>query len=181
MNKNPVAFIPLALFLLLAAALMVAVIRSGNEVPAPSRFASHINDTAPLTDLPPLVPGAAGYSTADWKGGAYLVNFFASWCVPCRAEHALLMRLTAEKIPVVGIAYKDRAEAISAFLKQFGDPFHLVVTDADGRAAIDWGITGVPETFLIDADGRIRFHQAGPLTETVITNRIIPLWREVVR
>ena len=94
-----------------------------------------------------------------------IVNFFASWCVPCLAEHTWLTTLQEKNIPIIGIAYKDKPEDSQTFLNNLGNPFINVASDLDGRVAIDWGVYGVPETFIIDSNGIIRYKHFGPITE----------------
>lgn len=170
-----VSFVPFALFFLLAWGLAVAVLHGGNG----SKFATHVDESAPVTELPGLDESNKGFSSADWQGGAYLLNFFASWCLPCRAEHDAMLRLAAAGIPIVGVAYKDHAAAAIAFLRQEGNPYIVTADDGNGRAGIDWGITGVPETYLIDARGAIRMHWNGPLTQGVIDMQLMPLWKKL--
>ena len=104
-----------------------------------------------------------------------LVNVFASWCVPCRIEHPLVARLAEQGVVVHGINYKDRPEAARAWLGELGDPFRHVGVDADGRTAIEWGVYGVPETFVIDRDGRIAYRHVGPLQPHDVEEKILPL------
>ena len=106
-----------------------------------------------------------------------LVNFWASWCVPCIIEHPQLMRLHREGVPVFGIAYKDKPEDSLRFLRQHSNPFRLLSRDEPGRVAIDWGVFGVPETYLIDRQGIIRWRYAGPITADVLEQDIRPLLR----
>lgn len=109
------------------------------------------------------------------SGKPVLVNFFASWCTPCLAEHPLFMRLKErEKATIVGVAWKDKPEAARAWLARLGDPFAQVGFDQDGKLALDWGLSGVPETYLIDASGIVRLHFRGPLTERDL-GAILPL------
>ena len=133
-----------------------------------------VGQAVPPTDLPP-VPGvdSPGLASADVADGVALVNVFASWCVPCRAEHGLLVRLAAERgLTVHGIAYKDAPEDTAAFLDELGNPYRSVGMDADGRAAIDWGLTGVPETFVV-ANGIVRHRAQGPLTNPGMLDGVI--------
>jgi len=109
--------------------------------------------------------------------GPVLVNFWASWCVPCIIEHPQLMRLQREGIPVFGIAYKDKPEDSVRFLRQHGNPFRRLSKDEPGRVAIDWGVYGVPETYLLDREGVIRWRWAGPITPEVLEQDIRPLIR----
>jgi len=134
-----------------------------------------IDKPAPAFDLPPLFTGQAGFKTADLRGKVTLINFFASWCVPCRAEHPMLPQITRAGIVLVGINYKDRPEDAKAWLAELGSPYDAVAADANGRTGIDFGVYGVPEAYLIDKQGVIRFKQTGPLTPEIITNQLIPL------
>jgi cytochrome c biogenesis protein CcmG/thiol:disulfide interchange protein DsbE len=141
-----------------------------------------IDKPAPAFALPPLLEGGAGLTAADLRGQVSLVNFFASWCVPCRAEHPLLMRLAREEgLPVNGIAYKDRPDDARAFLDELGNPFARIGADLDGRTAIEFGVYGVPETYLVDREGRIRFRHVGPLTPEAIARDLLPLAAELAR
>lgn len=127
------------------------------------------------------LPGIAGSSLTDAELGSQpapvLVNFFASWCVPCVQEAPVLQSLREAGIALFGIAYKDQDSAVAAFLARNGDPFTRVVADAPGRAAIDWGVTGVPETFLLDRQGIVRWHFAGPLTPEIVARQLTPALR----
>ena len=134
-----------------------------------------IDKPAPAFDLPPLLTGERGFKTADLRGKVTLVNFFASWCVPCREEHEFLPQITKAGIPLIGINYKDRPEDAKAWLAELGDPYRIIAVDANGRTAIDFGVYGVPESYLIDKQGVIRFKQTGPLTPDIIQNQLIPL------
>jgi len=134
-----------------------------------------IGKPIPAFDLPPVTAGQAGLKTADLKGHVTLVNFFASWCVPCRAEHPMLGLAAKSGLTVIGINYKDRPENAQSFLAELGNPYARVASDAAGRTAIDFGVYGVPESYLIDKNGIIRFKQTGPLTEEVLQKEILPL------
>jgi cytochrome c biogenesis protein CcmG/thiol:disulfide interchange protein DsbE len=135
-----------------------------------------IDKPAPDFALPPLKAGDPGLATADLKGKVTLINFFASWCVPCRAEQPVLLDLAGDKrLEVDGIAYKNKPEDAAAFLAELGNPFARVVLDQPGRTAIDFGVYGVPESYLIDRQGRIRYRQVGPLTPEVIERQLKPL------
>ena len=135
-----------------------------------------IDKPVPDFDLPPLVAGSPGLKSTELKGRVTLINFFASWCVPCQAEAPVLLELSKDKrFALDGIAYKTKPGDTEGFLTQFGDPFERVVVDDSGRTAIDFGLYGVPESFLIDRDGVIRFRQVGPLTDDVIASELKPL------
>jgi cytochrome c-type biogenesis protein CcmF len=140
-----------------------------------------INRPAPDFDLPPLTAGQPGFKTADLKGKVTLVNFFASWCVPCREEHPVLPEITKAGIVLVGINYKDRPEDGKAWLAELGNPYGIVAVDAHGRTGIDFGVYGVPESYLIDKQGVIRFKQTGPLTPEIIKNQLIPLAEKLAK
>jgi cytochrome c biogenesis protein CcmG/thiol:disulfide interchange protein DsbE len=136
----------------------------------------------PPFDLPPLEgAGRPPLSAADLRDPArpVLVNFFASWCVPCVAEHPMLVRLQRQGVPLVGIAYKDRPADALAFLRRHGDPFLRIGVDLPGRVAIDWGLYGVPETYVIDRAGLIRWRWAGPLTPEILERQLEPLLRRL--
>jgi cytochrome c-type biogenesis protein CcmF len=134
-----------------------------------------IDKPAPEFDLPPLLASEAGFKTADLKGKVTVVNFFASWCVPCREEHGFLPLVTQAGLPLVGINYKDRPEDAKAWLAELGDPYKTIAVDAHGRTGIDFGVYGVPESYLIDKQGVIRKKWTGPLTPDLIRDELIPL------
>jgi cytochrome c biogenesis protein CcmG/thiol:disulfide interchange protein DsbE len=138
-----------------------------------------IGRTPPDFTLPPLQEGIAPVTSDGLRAlpGPVLVNFWASWCVPCIIEHPQLMRLNREGIPVFGIAYKDKTEDSARFLRQHGNPFQRLSRDEPGRVAIDWGVYGVPETYLLDKGGVIRWRWAGPVTPEVLEQDIRPLLR----
>jgi len=122
--------------------------------------------------------GVPGLATADLAGGEVaMVNFFASWCVPCRAEHRYLTAFAEQTgVPLYGINHRDKPEDAAAWLAELGNPYRRIGADP-GRAAVEWGVTGVPETFLIDGAGRIRFHHRGPMVPEVIDRDVMPLLR----
>ncbi len=140
-----------------------------------------IPDFAPL---PAQDPASIGFGSADLRaalhatGRPILVNFFASWCVPCRIEHPQLMAMTGAGIAIWGIAYKDQAADAAKLLGEEGNPYARLARDENGRVSIDWGLYGVPETFLIDRAGIIRGHWAGPLAPETVRDEVSPLLRE---
>jgi cytochrome c-type biogenesis protein CcmF len=134
-----------------------------------------INRPAPNFDLPPLRAGESGFRTADLRGRVTLVSFFASWCGPCRVEHPLLPQVAKAGITVIGVDYKDKPGDAKAWLAELGDPYRAVAVDANGRTGIEFGLYGVPESYLIDKQGVIRFKQVGPLTPEVVQRQLIPL------
>ncbi|SKA04974.1 cytochrome c biogenesis protein CcmG, thiol:disulfide interchange protein DsbE [Enhydrobacter aerosaccus] len=132
---------------------------------------------APRLAAPALLPGQPALTDALLHSGKpVLVNFFASWCTPCLAEHPLLERLAKrDGITIIGIAWKNKPEEARAWLERLGNPFAQVGYDLDGKMALDWGLSGVPETFLIDAQGIVRLHFRAPLLEKDVNERIMPL------
>ena len=141
-----------------------------------------IGKPVPQFSLPPVKGRILGLAGADLKGEVSLVNVFASWCVACRAEHPLLMEFRKSGIvPIHGLNYKDRLDDAAAWLNKLGDPYTRTGADISGRVGIDWGVYGVPETFVIDRDGRIAYKQIGPLTPEALRDTIIPLINKLRR
>ena len=139
-----------------------------------------IDKPAPEFSLPPVQGRPLGLSTADLKGEVSLVNVFASWCTACRYEHPQFMRLKAEGIvPVHGLNYKDRPEDAAAWLDKLGDPYTRTGADISGRVAIEWGVYGVPETFVISKDGQIAYKHIGAVTPKVLDETLLPLIRRL--
>ncbi len=134
-----------------------------------------IDRAVPVFDLPGQGPGQ-GFANTDLRGPV-LLNFFASWCVPCVVEHPQLMALSREGLPVWGIAYKDTAAATAQFIAKHGNPFTRVARDAPGQVAIDFGVYGVPESYLVDRAGVIRWRYAGPMTTEVVDQQLRPALR----
>jgi cytochrome c biogenesis protein CcmG/thiol:disulfide interchange protein DsbE len=168
---------PLIIFGFLVLILIVGLRHNHNG--ETSKFAQHVGDPAPATDLLVLNGSGAHFTTRSWRGRPYIINFFASWCTDCRAEHEELMTLAASHIPMIGITFKDRGDKVEAYLDRLGNPFIAVAEDTDGRAGIDWGLTGVPETFVIDTQGIIRWHHIGGLTDDVVSSELMPAWESV--
>jgi cytochrome c-type biogenesis protein CcmF len=173
--------VPIAVFLILVGFLIYRLALVG-EGDTPNLIASVlIGKEAPAFDLPPLLNEKPGLSAADLRGKVTLVNFFASWCVPCRAEHSILSTLSKDGIVLAGINYKDRPEDARAWLANLGDPYTVIAADRAGRTGIDFGVYGVPESYLIDKDGVIRFKQTGPLTPEIIRKQLIPLVEKLTK
>ncbi len=167
--------IPLAVFGIIAVFLFVGLSRDPREIPSPL-----VDKPAPAFTLAQLHAPDKKLSTADMKGQVWLLNVWASWCVSCRVEHPLLVQLAqANVVPVIGLNYKDKVPEGIAWLKQHGDPYKLSVVDADGRVGIDWGVYGVPETFVVDKNGIIRYKHIGPVTAEALQKTILPLVREL--
>lgn len=139
-----------------------------------------IGQPVPAFSLPPL-PGFEGFASADLAaaGRPVLVNFFASWCLPCVIEHPSLLALSREGVPIWGVAYKDKPAAAAGFVARHGNPYARIAQDAPGQVAIDWGVYGVPETYLIDARGVVRWRQAGPITSEVVDAELRPMLRSL--
>lgn len=166
--------IPVIAFGVLAAVFGVGLYLRPDVIPSPL-----IDKEAPTFALKPI-PGRddGGLSNVDLKGqGVTVVNVFASWCLPCRAEHPFLMQLAKSGVRVVGINYKDKPEDVTPWLAELGNPFSKIGRDDTGRVAIDWGVYGVPESFVVDNEGRIRFKQVGPIMEHDLQKTILPLIR----
>jgi cytochrome c biogenesis protein CcmG/thiol:disulfide interchange protein DsbE len=170
--------LPLAVFLGLAGLFYYRLVSGTNTSDVPSAL---IGKPVPAFSLPPLqgltIAGqpAAGLATADLAGRVTVVNVWASWCVPCRQEHPLLAALATDtRIRLVGINYKDDPENALRFLGQLGNPFAAVGTDRQGRTAIDWGVYGVPESFVVGRDGRIAYKYIGPLDAEGLAARLKP-------
>jgi cytochrome c biogenesis protein CcmG/thiol:disulfide interchange protein DsbE len=162
---------PLGIFLVLVGFLAVGLKLNPREVPSPL-----VGKPAPPFDLPLLHQPDKRFVPGDMRGKVWLLNVWASWCVSCREEHPLLVELSRKGVmPILGLNYKDRGDEATAWLKRFGDPYQLSVVDADGRIGIDYGVYGVPETYLIDTEGVIRYKQIGPVTPEVLEKKILPL------
>ena len=167
--------IPLVVFVALVGFLFVGLFRDPREVPSPL-----IGKPAPGFTLVQLHDSAKTLGPGDLKGQVWLLNVWASWCVSCRDEHPLLVELGRAKIvPIVGLNYKDEPAAGLKWLAQNGDPYNVSVVDRDGRVGIDWGVYGVPETFVVDKTGAVRYKQIGPITAEALQTKILPLVREL--
>ena len=167
--------IPLAIFLGLVWFLAAGLQLDPKEVPSPL-----INKPAPQFQLTRLDDAARTIRRDDLLGKVWVLNVWASWCVACREEHPLLVEFARKKlVPIYGLNYKDGRNAGLQWLARFGNPYEASLFDSDGRVGIDWGVYGVPETFLIDKQGVIRFKQIGPLTPEVIRTQLEPLVRQL--
>jgi cytochrome c biogenesis protein CcmG/thiol:disulfide interchange protein DsbE len=169
------ALLPFGGFVLLVAVLAVGLQLDPRQVPSPL-----IDQPAPRFDLPRLHAPNQSVSFNERLGEVWLLNVWASWCVGCREEHELLMQLAdSQALPLFGLNYKDQAQDALRWLELHGDPYGDVAVDDDGRVAIDYGVYGVPETYLIDREGVIRYKQIGPVTAQVLNEAILPLAREL--
>lgn len=168
-------FLPLGVFLLLVLALGIGLTLDPRQVPSPL-----IDKPAPAFELPRLAFPDETVSTAAMRGKVWLLNVWASWCTACRSEHPLLVELAKTgQVNLLGLNYKDEASAGLRWLAQLGNPYQSVAVDADGRVGIDWGVYGVPETFVIDKQGIIRYKQIGPVTRESLRETILPLVRRL--
>jgi cytochrome c biogenesis protein CcmG/thiol:disulfide interchange protein DsbE len=168
-------FLPLAVLAVVVGFLGVGLKLDPREVPSPL-----IGKAAPPFSLPVLHEPAKTVSNTDFKGQVWLLNVWASWCVSCREEHPVLVELSKQKIvPIIGLNYKDQSDDARAWLKQFGDPYVMSLVDAKGKIGIDYGVYGVPETYLIDRDGVIRFKKIGPVTPDTVREKILPLVKQL--
>ena len=165
--------LPLAIFLALAAVFLMQLLSGRDISEVPSAL---IGQPAPATNLPPLEGGGLpGLDSKQFAGRVTLLNVFASWCAPCREEHPVLLALAQDKrYALVALNYKDKPENARRFLGDLGNPFSAIGVDEAGRTAIDWGVYGVPETFLIGKDGRIAYKHVGPLTPDSVRDRLLP-------
>ena len=167
--------IPAIVFAVICVFLAIGLTRDPREVPSPL-----IGKPAPAFSLPRLDNTASTIALKDMAGKAWVLNVWASWCAPCREEHPLLVDMAKKTtVPVYGLNYKDKGEDAVAWLKRFGDPYKAVLVDADGRVGIDYGVYGVPETFVIDKTGTVRYKKIGPLTREAIDEKILPLLKQL--
>lgn len=186
-HRRPVLlFLPAAAFAALAAIFFVRLY-SGDASLLPSAL---IGKEVPAFALPSIegLGGKPGFSDKDLRQGKVtLVNVFASWCVPCHQEHEFLMRLSSDPglarlgVRLFGLSYKDDSQNVARFLKEHGDPFAQAGADRNGRIAIDWGVYGVPETFIVRGDGKIAYRFVGPMTQEAFQETILPEIKKALR
>lgn len=169
------AWIPLGIFVVLVGFLAVGLKLDPREVPSPL-----IDKAAPDFRLAQLHAPERTLSPVDLRGQVWMLNVWASWCVSCRQEHPLLVELAGTgEVPIYGLNYKDKPPDAMAWLEHFGNPYAASLVDADGRVGIDYGVYGVPETYVIDKQGVIRYKHIGPLTPKAIRETVLPLVREL--
>ncbi len=165
------AFFPFIVFILITGFLAVGLKRDPALVPSPL-----IGKPAPVFSTPTLLAPHAQLTSEELKGNVWLFNVWASWCAACRDEHPLLIELQRDQVVhIVGLNYKDDPADAKNWLSRFGDPYHVIAIDPEGDIAIDYGVYGVPETFVIDREGVIRYKHIGPLSETELSGTIKPL------
>jgi cytochrome c biogenesis protein CcmG/thiol:disulfide interchange protein DsbE len=167
--------IPLVVFVVLAAFLAVGLTHDPREIPSP-----FVGKPAPQFRVAQLHDANATFAPEDMKGKVWLLNVWASWCVSCRVEHPVLVELARQKsVPIIGLNYKDTRGDGLKWLDRLGNPYSLSVYDADGKVGIDYGVYGVPETFVIDKQGVIRYKQIGPITREAWDKTIAPLLKKL--
>jgi len=169
--------LPLGVFVLLVLLLGVGLSLNPREVPSPL-----IGKPAPQFQLPQLHDPAKTFSPNELRGKVWVLNVWASWCAGCREEHPVLADFAKSGLaPVFGLNYKDRRDDAIAWLKRYGDPYQVSLVDTDGRVGIDYGVYGVPETYVIDKQGVIRYKRIGPVTPDILQKKIVPLIQELNR
>jgi len=169
--------LPIAIFAALVALLAVGLTLDPRKVPSPL-----IGKPAPHFELPLLQEAKQTFTERDMLGKVWILNVWASWCVSCREEHPVLLELaTSGAVPVYGLNYKDKREDGLAWLKGMGDPYKVSIFDFDGKVGIDYGVYGVPETYVIDKLGVIRYKCIGPLTAQIVKEKVLPLVQELSR
>ena len=167
--------IPLLLFIILVGFLAVGLSRDPQAIPSPL-----IGKQAPVFEVPQLADPKKNFSPESMKGQTWILNVWASWCVACREEHPVLVELGKLQVaPIIGLDYKDKREDAMTMLSLQGNPYLLSAFDANGRVGIDYGVYGVPETYVIDKAGVIRFKHIGPITMAVLNQKILPLLAEL--
>ena len=166
---------PLVLFVILALFLAVGLNLNPRDIPSP-----FINKPAPQFSAPKLTAPTEKLSTSDLKGKVWLFNVWASWCVSCREEHPVLNQLAKQQaVTIIGLNYKDEPDAAKSWLENLGNPYNISIMDQDGRIGIDWGVYGVPETFVVDKKGIIRLKLTGPVTPEIIQQTLLPLIKQL--
>jgi cytochrome c biogenesis protein CcmG/thiol:disulfide interchange protein DsbE len=169
--------LPLGIFAALVMLLAAGLTLNPREVPSPL-----VGKPAPSFRLPQLHQPEQTFAPAELKGKVWILNVWASWCAACRDEHPVLTDLANSRIvPVYGLNHKDKRDDAIAWLKRYGDPYEASLFDADGRVGIDYGVYGVPETYVIDKQGVIRYKRIGPVTPDILQKKIIPLVHELQR
>jgi cytochrome c biogenesis protein CcmG/thiol:disulfide interchange protein DsbE len=176
MNYRHILYLlPLLVFLGLSVYFAIGLSKDPSELPS-----ALIDKPVPEFELPPLIEGLPGMATADFGGEVVMVNVFASWCVACRQEHSLLLELSRQNfVPIHGLNYKDDPDDAAGWLDALGDPYTRTGADLNGRVGIDWGVYGVPETFVIDKNGNIAYKHIGPISQQDWETKIHPLVMEL--
>jgi len=167
--------LPLAIFVVMVGFLAAGLTLDPRKVPSPL-----VGKSAPDFSLPQLHDQEKVFSSNELRGKVWLLNFWASWCGGCKDEHPVLMQLAQSgEVPIYGMDYKDRREEALTWLRRWGNPYPVIAVDESGRVGINYGVYGVPETYVIDKAGVIRYKQIGPLDEDTVKGKILPLVREL--
>jgi cytochrome c biogenesis protein CcmG, thiol:disulfide interchange protein DsbE len=167
--------LPLAIFVVMVGFLAVGLTLNPREVPSPL-----VGKAAPDFSLPQLHEPDKVFSPKELAGKVWLLNFWASWCNGCKEEHPVLMQMAKSgEVPIYGVDYKDTREEALTWLRRWGNPYPLVAVDESGRVGINYGVYGVPETYVIDKGGKIRYKQIGPVDQDILEKKILPLVREL--
>ena len=167
--------LPLVIFAVVVGFLAVGLTLNPREIPSPL-----VGKPAPDFSLPQLYDQEKIFSSKELAGKVWLLNFWASWCGGCKTEHPVLMQLAQSgAVPIYGMDYKDQREEALTWLKQWGNPYPVIAMDQSGRVGIDYGVYGVPETYVIDKQGMIRYKQIGPLDDETVAKKILPLVKEL--
>ena len=167
--------LPLVIFAVVVGFLAVGLTLNPREVPSPL-----VGKPAPDFSLPQLYDQEKVFSSKELTGKVWLLNFWASWCSGCKTEHPVLMRIAESgEVPIYGMDYKDQREEALTWLRQWGNPYPVIAMDESGRVGIDYGVYGVPETYVIDKQGVIRYKQIGPLDDDTVATKILPLVKEL--
>jgi cytochrome c biogenesis protein CcmG/thiol:disulfide interchange protein DsbE len=172
--KRLLFVVPVLVFAVVLVAFVLGLRRDPSKLPSVL-----INRPLPGFSLPAVRPGDAGLASADFRGQPMMLNVFASWCVSCRIEHPVLLRLKSEGVPIHGLDWKDQARLGAQYLTDNGDPYIKVGNDESGRTGIDLGVTGVPETFVVDRRGQVRYKQVGPISAEDWSGVLEPLMRKL--
>ena len=170
---RPRFLLPLIVFLVIAGFFVAGLKLDSTLVPSPL-----IDRNAPSFELPLLHHDKVSFNPEDMKGQVWLLNVWASWCIACRDEHGILVDLFSQGVPIIGLNYKDESVNARQWLRDWGNPYLVTAVDVDGEAAIDWGVYGVPETFVIDQAGVIRYKHIGPLTPDTVVDKILPIFQQ---
>jgi cytochrome c biogenesis protein CcmG/thiol:disulfide interchange protein DsbE len=179
MSNRMVYLVPLSVFLVMAVYFAVGLTKDSTVLPS-----ALIDKPVPEFSLPPIEGGPGkGFSSADLRAGRVsVINVFASWCGPCRTEHPFITRLATLKVAkVYGLNFKDNPKSALRWLREFGDPYAAHGVDNDGRVSIDWGVYGIPETFIIDNSGTIRYKHVGPINGDILEDEILPVIKKLSR
>tara|TARA_R110001599_G_scaffold165263_10_gene354663 strand:+ start:2614 stop:3204 length:591 start_codon:yes stop_codon:yes gene_type:complete len=183
-RRRLLAFVPLLLFAGLAGLFFIQLSRGGGSNVVPSALIGAPVPQIELVALDGLIKDGQpvpGLSPEQLQGKVSIVNIWASWCAPCRAEHPIMMQLSEDdRFQMIGINYKDKPQNALRFLGSLGNPYDFVGVDEDGRSSIEWGVYGIPETFIVNAEGKIVFKHVGPLSASLMVNRFMPALEQVL-